>query len=435
MPTNGVAVPPHWGVNFAVHDADATVQHAAALGGAVLMGPMDTPGFRNALTRADRRPKRYAGIKPRHEPNRRTGATDGCATWQAGNRQLMPKRAVVLGATGQIGRAVVHALSSRGWEVRGLSRGQRERPVELDAEVATVDRDQDEALAAALPANTDALVDIVAYTPAHAAQLLKLQGRVESLVVISSASVYADDQGRTIDEAIDEASFPALPVPIPETQLTARPGDATYSTQKVAMEQTLLEQDAIPVTVLRPCAVHGPGAEGAREWWVVGRARDARRYLPLAYGGGTTFHPTSTANLAELACLAAEQPGTRVLNCGDPDPPDVRTLVRLAGAAVDYHPIEVLLPGAPEAAVGESPWTAPKPFILDMTAAQQALGYKPVTTYAAAVQETSRWLLDHTRARFWQEALPQLAPAADVIFPYEAEDMLLQRLTGVGPMI
>lgn len=199
------------------------------------------------------------------------------------------------------------------------------RPPDFGAKLATVDRDDDEALVAALPAKTDALVDIVAYTPGHAAQLLMLQGRVESLGLISSASVYADEQGRTIDEATDEASFPELPVPIPETQLTVRPGDATYSTQKAAMEQTLLEQDAIPVTVLRPCAIHGPGAEGAREWWVVGRARDVRRYLPLAYGGGTTFHPTSTANLAELACLAAEQPGTRVLNCGDPDPPDVRT--------------------------------------------------------------------------------------------------------------
>jgi predicted enzyme related to lactoylglutathione lyase len=47
--TDGVTVPPHWSVNFAVSDADAIAEHAAALGGSVLMAPMDTPGFRSAV--------------------------------------------------------------------------------------------------------------------------------------------------------------------------------------------------------------------------------------------------------------------------------------------------------------------------------------------------------------------------------------------------
>lgn len=47
--TDGVAVPQHWSVNFAVRDADATAEHATALGGTVLMGPLDTPGLRSAV--------------------------------------------------------------------------------------------------------------------------------------------------------------------------------------------------------------------------------------------------------------------------------------------------------------------------------------------------------------------------------------------------
>jgi predicted enzyme related to lactoylglutathione lyase len=47
--TDGVAVPPHWSVNFAVRDVDFTARHAIALGGTVLMAPMNTPGFRNAV--------------------------------------------------------------------------------------------------------------------------------------------------------------------------------------------------------------------------------------------------------------------------------------------------------------------------------------------------------------------------------------------------
>jgi predicted enzyme related to lactoylglutathione lyase len=49
--TDGVAVPPHWSVNFAVRDADAIAQHAVALGGGISMAPMDTPGFRSAVIR------------------------------------------------------------------------------------------------------------------------------------------------------------------------------------------------------------------------------------------------------------------------------------------------------------------------------------------------------------------------------------------------
>jgi uncharacterized protein len=47
--TDGVAVPQHWSVNFAVRDADAIAAHAGDLGGTVLMAPFDTPGFRSAV--------------------------------------------------------------------------------------------------------------------------------------------------------------------------------------------------------------------------------------------------------------------------------------------------------------------------------------------------------------------------------------------------
>ncbi|MEN8584846.1 VOC family protein [Burkholderia sp. RS01] len=47
--TDGVAVPPHWSVNFAVRDADSIARHAVELGGTVLMAPTNTPGFRSAV--------------------------------------------------------------------------------------------------------------------------------------------------------------------------------------------------------------------------------------------------------------------------------------------------------------------------------------------------------------------------------------------------
>jgi hypothetical protein len=57
------------------------------------------------------------------------------------------------------------------------------------------------------------------------------QCRVGALVVVSSASVYRDAAGRTLDEAA-ASGFPELPVPIPETQPTLEPGSTRKPTRK-----------------------------------------------------------------------------------------------------------------------------------------------------------------------------------------------------------
>ncbi|HEV8603694.1 MAG TPA: NAD-dependent epimerase/dehydratase family protein [Gaiellaceae bacterium] len=185
------------------------------------------------------------------------------------------------------------------------------------------DRDDTEALRTALGSGVDVLVDVVAFEPEHGRQLLSLAGLVRSLIVISTGSVYADDHGRSLDEATSAEEFPDFGGPIPETQATVPPGDETYSTKRVAIERILLEQDRIPATVIRPWAIYGPGGTLSREWYFVKRALDGRRFVLLTDLGTGRFHTTSTENLANLIRLAAERPRTGIYNCGDPDPPRV----------------------------------------------------------------------------------------------------------------
>jgi nucleoside-diphosphate-sugar epimerase len=280
-------------------------------------------------------------------------------------------------------------------------------------------------------AGADLVVDVVAYTHRDAEQLNALAGRVGSVVAISSASVYADDQGRTLDEATDDASFPSLPVPIPESQRTVEAGEETYSTQKAAMERALLE-GPLPATILRPCAIHGPGSALPRELFFVQRALDGRRPVVLASRGESRFHTTSVANLAELVLLAAERPAKRVLNCGDPDPPSVLEISRAVGVAMGREFVEVLLPESGyEQPVGRHPWAVPRPLIVDMSAAERELGYRPVTTYPEAVSETVAWLTDELRRASWREWLPDFAVEyLGRYFDYEAEDAFLAALAG-----
>ena len=81
-------------------------------------------------------------------------------------------------------------------------------------------------------------------------------------------------------------------MPIPETQRTVAPGDATYGTRKVALEQELLAAgDRLPTTLLRAGAIHGPHCRTPRELYFVKRALDGRPVRVLAHGGREPVPP------------------------------------------------------------------------------------------------------------------------------------------------
>lgn len=341
----------------------------------------------------------------------------------------MAGSAFILGGTGQIGRAVARQLADHGWRVTVTGREPAHFPSELaerDVLFAQLDRSAGGELAAALGDGVDVLVDVIPYRLGDAEQLLSLRSLFGSLIVVSSASVYADEHGRTFDDQ-EAGIFPAFPVPIFEEQPTAEPGGGTYSTGKVAVERALLAAEDMVATIVRPGAVYGPGSSQPREWYFVKRALDGRRFVVLARRGEAIFHTISTENLAELIRLAAERPGRRVLNCGDPGLPTVLEIARAIADALDHEWVEVLLPGdPPSAAVGDNPWQAPKPFVLDMSAAEAELGYRPVVSYPEAVRETCAWLVAESGAGRWRNELP---PYMGAMFDYAAEDAFLASLT------
>lgn len=338
----------------------------------------------------------------------------------------MTASAFVLGGTGQIGRAVCRRLAEAGWDVVAGARG--ERTALPDVPVVKVDRREPGALARAMRDGVDVLIDVIPFTAEDAVQLNGLAGRVGSVIAISSASVYADELGRTLDEATDLTSFLELPVPVPETQRTVEPGEQTYSTRKVAMERALLE-GSLPTTIVRPCAIHGPGASVPREWHFVKRVLDGRRVVLLADRGESLFHTTSVANLAELVLRAAERPANRIVNCGDPEPPSVLEIERAVAAALGHEWVEVLVPeDAYAAPAAETPWSTPRPFLVDMTLAENELGYRPVVRYEEAVEETVAWLVEATRDRDWREVLPGAVEYMESSFAYDAEDSFVAKL-------
>jgi nucleoside-diphosphate-sugar epimerase len=290
-----------------------------------------------------------------------------------------------------------------------------------------LDRTAD-SLVQALEPGADVLVDIVAHGREDAEQLLAVCSLVGSFVVVSSAAVYVDAAGRSLADARTADDVPVLPVPVPETNPTVSPGTTTYAARKVALEQELLDA-GVDVTIVRPSAVHGPGPGLPREWHFVKRALDRRPHLVLADRGRSVFHTTSVANLAELIRLAADRPGRRVLNCGDPEAPTALDISRAIASAVGHDRTEVLLPtpvrpGEP----GDHPWAAPDTIRLDVDAAGRLLAYRPVATYADTVAGTCAFLVEATRGRDWRTVFADSAGRFEGSFEYGREDEVVASL-------
>jgi nucleoside-diphosphate-sugar epimerase len=332
----------------------------------------------------------------------------------------MARKAFLLGGSGQVGRAVLPRLLERDWEVVVGSRGETAVPEGVSH--VRVERGDGDALRAAVQGGFDVLVDFVAYEAEHADQLLALKDLVRSVIVLSSGAVYVDAEGR----GFEPPELPRLPVPVTEHQQTATGKPTTYATKKAEIERRLLGQRDLPATVLRAGTIYGPETVFSREWYFVKRALDRRPVIVLADRGRSRFHPVSVHTLAELIWLAAERPGRRVVNAADPDAPTALEISRTIAAVLDYDWAELLVEGTP--GVGETPWSVPHPFVMDMTEAEFELGYRPITNYAKAVPETVEWLVEATKNRDWREVLPRSAEIMKGDFDYEAEDAFLRGL-------
>ncbi|MFB0834725.1 NAD-dependent epimerase/dehydratase family protein [Arthrobacter halodurans] len=351
-------------------------------------------------------------------------------------------RAVVLGGTGLIGRAVGARLLDGGWSVDLVGRDVRRFPPGLRARGArfvAADRADPAALGRALGTGADLVVDALAYTGRHARTLLPFLGDVAHTVMISAKAVYVDAAGNHLNSATP----PRFDAPIREDQPTVAPGDMDhesregYGPNKVAAERVFLDSGR-PVTVLRPSKVHGVGSPNPREWVFVRRALDARPAVFLSGGGRGRDQGTAAANLAELVFAVASRPGARILNIADPDAPTALEISRIVATLTGHPRDEVLLDdtrvngirpdGQAEPTLGRHPWEAGHGILLD-TAAARSFGYRPVGDYAATVAAPVAWLEGLARARGTTEGLfdgGYFTP----YFDYAAEDAYLRRARG-----
>jgi nucleoside-diphosphate-sugar epimerase len=327
-------------------------------------------------------------------------------------------RAVVLGGSGLIGRAVARRLLAAGWDATVVGRDRARLPEDVAAAGGRFVAAHRSAPAVALGAGADLLVDCLCFTAAHARELLPLLAGVGSTVMISTKAVYVDAAGNHVNSA----TAPSFDDPIRESQPTMAPREDIdyrsaegYGANKVAAEQVLLDSGH-PVTVLRPSRVHGDGTAKPDEWVFVKRVLDRRGVVVLARGGRGVDQTSAAANIAALIETVANDPGPRILNSADPDAPSALEISRTVAAHLGHQWQEVLLDEHAPAGLGRHPWDRVPGIRLDMSAARQ-LGYQPAGDYATTVATELDWLV----------STPQLPPEFEhdyfaPMLDYAAED-------------
>ena len=155
-------------------------------------------------------------------------------------------RVLFIGGTGIISTASTRLAAERGIDLTLLTRGRHAADLPEGVHTVTADIDDPSATARALGSATfDAVVDWIAFTPAHVERDLALfRGRTRQYIFISSASAYQKPPGHYL---ITEST----PLSNPYWQ---------YSRDKIACEEFLMKayrEEGFPIAIVRPSLTYG----------------------------------------------------------------------------------------------------------------------------------------------------------------------------------
>ncbi|KGJ79098.1 hypothetical protein GY21_06085 [Cryobacterium roopkundense] len=328
----------------------------------------------------------------------------------------MGKNALVIGGSGQLGVAAANRLARAGWDVTVAHRGQPPAgPTSATTATRSIRLDHaDTGALLAAARGQDLVLDTAAFDADNATQLAGLAGDVGSLVVISTGMLY---------ELAPDAA------PLAEDAPVIAGAGMSYPAAKARLERALFRVHDLPVSILRPGAIHGPHTTELREWFFIKRVFDGRSTALLAEDGGRPLSTSAAANVAQLILLCAEQPGRRVLNAVDDGAHSPAEIGR-AIFELMRHDAEVrTFAGPPVNGVGATPWDHWQSGVLSMSAAREQLGYRPAVSYLDSLTADIRWATDavtaaQERGETWRQVFTHTAARRGERdwFRYAAED-------------
>jgi len=297
-----------------------------------------------------------------------------------------PGRVLVTGATGFVGRHLVQTLLDRGWQVKGTGRDPSRRPPDCEFVPADFERftgfdslmaDVDTIVHLAARVHVmretaaDPLADFRRANVAPTARLAEAAARhgIRHFVYVSSIKVNGEETG---SKPFTENDPP-------------RPGDP-YAVSKLEAERLLADRSAataLPVSILRPPLIYGPGVGGnfARLLGLIDRG------VPLPLGSVANRRSLLYAGnlcdaIAAILAVAVAGTGTRtylICDSADLSTPD---LVRGLAAALNRParllpiPVSLLRIGASVTGLGAELRRLTESLVIDSSSIRTQLGWQ-----------------------------------------------------------
>jgi nucleoside-diphosphate-sugar epimerase len=326
-------------------------------------------------------------------------------------------RILVLGGTRFIGPPIVQRLLASGHEVTLFHRGDSEPVDSADAhhihgDFATFN----ESLPTLRALRPDVVLDTVPYIEKAGHGVLHFSGIADRAVVVTSLDVY-----RAFAVAWGTESGGVEPTPVTEdSPLRAGPAPdltADIDFDNLVVERALLDQTALPVTVLRLPMIYGPNDPQHRLFNYVRRMDDKRQAIILDEARASLRwsrgYVENVAAAVALAVVDAQSPG-RVYNVAALETPTEAEWVRQIGNVCGWAGEIVVLPHESLPSSMQSPLAVEQDLIVSSERIRSELGYRELVTMGEALQRTVSW----TRAN---------APTSDPL-DYSAEDAVLAKL-------
>jgi nucleoside-diphosphate-sugar epimerase len=315
-------------------------------------------------------------------------------------------RFLILGGTRFIGPGVARHLAKQGHSVAVFHRGQTQG--ELPSSVVRFRGDQKDlssftsTFASFAP---HVVIHMIAMTEQDAVSAVSaFRGIAQRLLVLSSMDVYrAYDRFRRVDPS------PPVPGPLsedaplreklyPYRNQAEGKGDLLYSYEKNLVEQTVLGQTDLPVTVLRLPCVYGPGDYQHRTFAYLKRMDDGRPAILLgdlhAAWRWTRGHVDNVALAIALAASVDRAVG-QVYNVGEEEALTEADWVQRSARAATWTGKVVKIPDEQLPDHLKAPFDWRHHLVGDTGKIRRELGYREAVPAESVMAPTIAWERSH----------------------------------------
>ena len=299
---------------------------------------------------------------------------------------------LILGGTGFFGKETAGLLYKAGHEVTVFSRRCPIDGLPLDIVQRRGDRTVEIDLARMAVNTWDAVIDNICYAAEDAQKAVKVfNGRTGLYIFTSSASVYSVLQGAS--SPFRESQTELLPV---RTGLKGKPY-YDYAAGKYAAEKVFLDafrEKKFPAVIVRPPVVIGPGDQTLRAYSYWLRLSDGGPLiLPNPAVSARYVFSKDLARAFELLIGSQDLCG-QTFNIGDSSVITLEDFVKFSARLLHKEP-ELVVPDhawlkAKAFDFSASPFSGASDFIVDISKAEKALGWRSAEI-SAWLEETIEW--------------------------------------------